>query len=267
MEDNDHKRKLVAEVVVRVHRKAIVFAIETNKESQKKHEGQPNSIVHDALFAISHDAVCTHQTVLACCAEGWSFAAGVLARTLMDLFISTIAITESSTPRLAAFKYFYSGYRNMMRDENFPKDARDHARQQCRDRLGMLEDDIRRAAMRFLHHERKMAYWYADEFTRPSKVLEHYVPAFAKPYLNLSAVVHGGFLGMRLFRDEPEEFDVNPRPTGRSADRVMVVSSAVLAHQTIRRATYEGLSMVAEYPKLLKEIETVKMAVESNLNE
>lgn len=139
-----HRRGLVAEAVGLVHKKAIIFAVEANRASKQKYEDEPNSIVRDALFAISHDSVCTHQAILFCCAEGWSFAAGVLARTLMDLFISTIAITKSATPHLSGFKYFYSGFRNMMRDEALPESVRDHARQTCRKRLGMLDPDTRK---------------------------------------------------------------------------------------------------------------------------
>lgn len=72
---------------------------------------------------------------------------------------------------------------------------------------------------------------------------------------------------MRLFRDDPDEYDIDPRPTGRNADRVMILSSTILAQQTSLRATSEDLSAAAQYPELLEEIKTVASAVESALNE
>jgi len=72
---------------------------------------------------------------------------------------------------------------------------------------------------------------------------------------------------MRLFRDDPDEYDINPRPTGRNADRVMNLSSTILAQQTCLRATSEDLSVAAQYPELFEEIRTVATAVESDLNE
>ena len=108
---------------------AIEFAVEANELSAAKYEHAPNNIVRDAFYAISQDAVITHRAVGALTRTGWTGASAVLLRTLMDLQISAVAILRSKDKKLAAFRYFYSSFRRLGRDQKaFGSEFRTSAR-------------------------------------------------------------------------------------------------------------------------------------------
>ena len=245
---------LATKAVLYFHHRTLELAVEANLESNKRYETSPKSLVRSAIWALSHDSVCTHQAIFDACRCGWSSSGAVLVRTLMDLTISTVAILSSSNPELAAFKYFFSSYRTVLRDPSYRGEVLDVTRKLCREYLLLLAESDRKEAKRFLHNERKMAYWYSGEFTRPSEVIEKHLPSLQGAFTLLSAAAHGGFLGTRAFRDDPDFHDVNPRRPKETAELVLMMSSRLLLEQTRLRAESEGLGIKANCLDLAEKL-------------
>ncbi len=223
---------------------AIEFAVEASTISANKFNATPNDIRRDAFFTISQDAVITHRAIGTLARSGWVGSTPVLLRTLLDLQISAAAILHSADSRLAAFKYFYSGYRLLDRsDKHFDAEFRRSARKLIRERIGQLPEADRPAALQFLK-EKDRSYWFSDEWSNPSQVLSQFAPDLLVPYKRLSSAAHGGFFGMRLFREDPDQRSINAElPAGLRSVKARLTSSRFLVDLIAIRSGAEDLEL------------------------
>lgn len=86
---------------VRSYQASFDLAIRAQILSKAKYDSSPNDIVRDALFVLSHDAICVHQAIGQLVFTGWSSPAAPLVRTLLDLTVSMLAILNGTTPPLS----------------------------------------------------------------------------------------------------------------------------------------------------------------------
>jgi hypothetical protein len=241
------------------HERAIELAVLGSERSAKKYADAANDIVRDAMFNLSRDAVIAHRAIGDLVIRGWSGIAAALLRTLMDIQISMIAIAKSADPKLAAFRYFYSSYRAFSRDHRlFDPESRRSMRQTIRDRITSLPERDRPAALEFLK-ERDRSYWYSAEFGSPSTVLERFAtPDLLRTYRELSGAAHGGFFGVRLFSDDPDDRGINAQvPPGLKAISVALASTRFLVEVTSIRNEIEGLDLkklCADFRLLISKI-------------
>jgi hypothetical protein len=239
MGDQESRPKLIW------HHRAIELAVKGAGRSATIYATAPNDIVRDALFALSRDAVVIHRAVGDLVLSGWSGAATVLLRTLIDIQISILTIVNSRNPMLAAFRYFYSTYRSFSRDhKHYTPELRREARETIRGRIASLPLNDRPTALRFLR-EKDRPYWFAEEFRTPSAVIDRFATADVLDlYRQLSSAAHGGFLGLRLFSDNPSDLGVNPQlPIGDKAAFVALASARLLVEITSLRNHAEGLGL------------------------
>jgi len=228
--------------------------------------GSDLGMVASACFSISHDSICLFRSVNDICRQGWSPSGSVIARTMLDLTISLVAIAKSRTPDLAAFRYLYSTFRAVTHDRFFPKVYRKQVRDTCRQRISTLDPSTRSDALRFLRQEKKLSYWYANEFGRPTDVLERFAtPDILEVYRSLSAAAHGGYIGLRLFRDDPYSFDTNPRAPGALTLVVLAMSARILAELIHFRADFERLPSAYLAPILVREFDDVRAAFQRRI--
>lgn len=229
------------------HDQVLDCAVRVHEASNAVREHQSGTIVHEALFALSHDAICVHRAIGRLVDSGWASPASILLRTSLDFVVSALAITQSSLPELAAFRFLYFGSRSVGRDERFRETVRRDARRQAKDRVVSLPEAIRPQAYDFLKGK-KCAYWFNPEFRNPSDVLaKHAPPPIRDLYGTLSGAAHGSFMGMRIFRENPDAHNVNPElPPGRKAMSLDLHSSRILLEVFAIRAGAEGLSDIDE---------------------
>ena len=216
-----------------LHEPAIELVVELQAASRRKYEHAPNSLPRDALFIITHDAVRVHRAIGSLSDAGWAGPGAALLRTLLDLIVSSLAIVNSASPPMAAFRYLYSGFRRHSRDQDLPATARRNMFDQIRIRLRLLPDALRHEAIAVVR-EKDRPYWFCPEFPSPTAVLK----AFAPPgmdwtYLQLSGTAHGTFFGLRLYREEPDLISINPDVVGRRAT-ILDLSSSHLLVQLLR---------------------------------
>ena len=236
------------------HEPAIELAVSLQERSRAKYEQAPNDLVRDALFVLTHDAVCVHRAIGRLVDAGWSGPGAALLRALIDLNVSTLAIVNSANPRMAAFRYMYSGFRRHSRDQSLTSQQRKTIFGQIRQRMRMLPRKFKAEAMAVVR-ERDRAYWFSEEFQSPTDVLERFgAPGVKWAYLQVSAAAHGSMMGLRLFRDEPDRIDINPYPVGAKALSLDISSCRFLTSLLELRDAYEQLGMAAEITALVKEI-------------
>jgi len=225
------------------HKPIIELAVELQARSKVKFDAQPNDLIRDALFVLCHDAVTVHRACGTLVDAGWPAPAAALLRTAVDLNISALAVVNSSTPPMAAFRYFYPGFRRHSRNQQLGPEVRRNMRKQIRRRLKILPPALRRDALRVIR-EKDRSYWFAPEFATPGAILELFsTPDISWVYSQLSGAAHGSFLGLRLFREAPDAISINPEqrgPRGLSVDFTSV--RLLIELLDIRNAT-EGLQL------------------------
>ena len=230
---------------VRIHELAIRFAVEAADRSAKKYANALNDIRRDALFALSQDGVITHRAIGSLVESGWSGTTGSLLRTLFDIQIAAMAIVSSQKPRLMAFRYFYSGHRQLSRDHTrFDPPTRRAAREAIRERIKLLPEDDRQDALAFLK-EKDRPYFFSEEWKSPSELVDLMAaPDLDRAYRQLSSAAHGGFLGIRLLRDDPDDLGIGPQlPPGEHAAGALLTSSRLLVELTSMRGQAEQLDL------------------------
>ena len=218
-----------------------------------------SSVTHCSFFPMTPSAFIRRSASL--CSPGGQALASPLVRTLLDLTVSLLAILNGVSPPLSAFKYLYANFRRLSRDAQFPAANKERIRKQVRERIALLPADQRSDAVR-AYGEKDRAYWFSPEWQSPSAVIEKFgAPGMADFYRQFSAAAHGGLFGLRLFRDDPDKIDINPRrPPGKHALAVVYISSKLLAEITRGRNEYEALGIASECSKLLKAINASALA-------
>lgn len=224
-----------------MHEFALFFADLYQRHFHKVRPERGSDVDSAALTAITHDAVIAHQGAGLLVFNGWSSAAAPVVRSMVDLTVSALAIVNSASPQLAAFKYLHAGYRTFERDIGYSREGRAGARQLLRSRVERLRPEDRPTAVAYLRG-RNRPYWFADEWRTPSEVLDAFGSEDMKwRYGQLSSAAHGGFLGVRTWRDRPFEMNINARlPIGRSAAVLALQSSRMLIELVCLRAEYDG---------------------------
>lgn len=238
---------------MKLHPAATNLALKVQRSSARKYRNASNDIARDALFVLSHDAICVHRAIGELVEAGWSSPAAALARTLFDVWISVGAIVHNKKPTLAAFKYFYSGHNSLSRDIVYPAAARAVTRKQVRERIKTLPPGDRADAIEAMK-DKERPYWFNPEWKSPSDVVALLGTEELElqwSYRQLSAAAHGSFFGMRLFSDRQNEISVNPGlPPGKTAHRVALISARFLVELTALRDQHEKLEMAQDCENL-----------------
>lgn len=237
------------------HNQAIELSLEVHKTSIRKYADAPSDLLRDAFFVLTHDAICVHRAIGALVDSGWPAPGAALFRTLMDMNVSALALVYSREPRLAAFKYLYSGLRRHSRDQALPAAARRQMFAQIRDRLRQLPDPLRQQAMDVVK-ERNRAYWFTPEWRNPSALIEQYGSKELRwVYMQMSAAAHGTFLGMRLYKENPDDVSINPeKSAGRRGLLLDFGACRFLLELARIRTAAEALGMEAKIDALIGEI-------------
>lgn len=249
------------------HLLVLDFANEFQKTHYEAFKNHPQDIVRGALFSIFHDAVILHRSVGELVFGGWSSSAAILVRTLIDLTVSMVAILNSQNSPLAAFRYFNSSYRQISRDEYFNSEFRRNVRGLIREQIEQLPKADRPAALQFLK-ERDRAYWFWEEWKSPSEVIKKFGSTkLQDAYRGFSAATHGGFFGLRVYRDRFDVADINPRfPIGKQAVLVSASSSRYLIELISLRSRHENLDGVESICVELREkMETIEILMKGDL--
>ena len=244
------------------HDPVIQLALAVQQRSRTKFANAPNDLVRDALFALTHDAICVHRAIGTLVDAGWSGPGAALLRALIDLNVSTLAVVNSEKPRMAAFRYLYSGLRRCSRNASFSSAQRRPVFAQIRKRIETLPAELKGEALAVIR-ERDRPYWFSEEFRSPTDVLEKFgAPGMVWAYLQVSAAAHGSMMGLRLFRDEPDRIDINPQPVGAKAIALDLSSCRFLTSLLELRDACEKLGMAAEIRAIVEPIRQAGLKLE-----
>ena len=207
-----------------------------------------------ALFSLGADTLALHRAIRALCEAGWAFCCPLLLRAQMDNIINLFAITvPAHDPEYMAFKYFYS-YLIGFKTNDISQETQDQIKRD----MDLLDEVNREKAETLLKSGKPMAYWYQPEYEKPSKLLaKHAAPILCTLWKRFSGTTHGGYLGVRLFRDNKNTIHPEPRADQSSQDRALLVSSRLIVEFFDLRCHFERIGTNGAYQAIIKRLSEI----------
>jgi hypothetical protein len=229
--------------VLAIHDASVEYAVRIQgAASEKTEEETTNLVARSAISTLMHDLACLHQGVKTLCAGGWACACPILLRSMLEHAMSMAVIIRSDRPDLTAFQYFYAPLSEELSDPTNKSVVAEREANLARHLPQMAQAD-QASAKEFLVGPPPRPYWYSGIFRGPTAILKKFFdPRMLGAYEGFSIAAHGGFMGLRQFRDEPDKLDINPRTDPRSQGFSMLVSSRLLIEATHLRESFETFS-------------------------
>ena len=234
------------------------YAVAVNASVAIVHEGvSPIPLSGAALFAITADLLAMHRAVLCLCHGGWAFTSVTVLRSMIDLFLSAFVIVEvPSEAEYRGFKYTHFFLKSQRSMPGATTETRRSVAPQLERAIACLPPHQQARARQFVFQAPLRPYWYSPEYARPADVLERIGrPDIGRAYSLLSGGAHGGFIGLRVLKDDPDRVDPNPRRDPRSQQFTLLASSRLLLEtMNIRDAFENGAATGGFYRELLDRL-------------
>jgi hypothetical protein len=246
-----------------VARKAEAFSEFVHHELKGTPGLPPGQYARAALSNIQAEAEALHGAAISLCGGGWASLATILLRTSTDLLASALVLTHAgNSADLQGFKYLYGFLREAARDSSLPSTKRKEHTEELLKRISVLGIALQPEAKAWAFQGKKAKFWYGDDFSGPSSILEKYGgPEYGEFFQTLSSPAHGGFLGLRLFRDDPDSLHPFPRRDPIAQGSILVISSWLLVVIAQARASFHCLGVEGIFQKLQDEQRRVLVSV------
>lgn len=221
------------------------FCFAANEQIAERPSSHP--LAGTALFSLGADTLALHRAVRSLCEAGWAFCCPLLLRAQMDGIVNLFAITvPPKSSEYMAFKYFYSYLIDFM-----PNDISQTTGDRIKRDLDRLDEANRRKAEALLKSGKARAYWYQPEYKRPAQILDEHAPMLNTLWTRFAGTTHGGYLGVRLFRDDKNTIHPGPRADRHSQDRALLVSSRLIVEFFHLRSQFERIDTSEHYQEIL----------------
>lgn len=256
MTDRSHLRAKPS--IIQVHADAQAYADRVNRSIAEANGGiSRHPLSGGALYTLTADLWAMHRAILSLCEHGWGFIAVVLLRTMIDMGIIAAVITEhESEAEYRGFKYTHFFLKAQVNETTLLPEIRASNRAQIEAGIRKLPPAQQQRAKDFMFREPLRAYWFCPEFTRPTDVLDRLSrPDIRSMYETFSGGSHGGFLGLRILKDNPDDIHPNPRADPRTQNLALVASTRMLLDVMHMRDRFEiGGRHEPEYQALLDKL-------------
>jgi hypothetical protein len=182
---------------------------------------------------------------------------------MLDLILSELVITETETEaEYRGFKYTHFFLKAQLNAPHLKGKLRKAVRAQIEEGIIRLPAAYQQRARDFMFRDRLRAYWYCPEYQRPKDVLDRLVRSdINRIYDVYSGGSHGGFIGLRILKDEPDRVHPNPRPDPRSQNLALAASSRILLEAMNVRDSFENAGANrSTYDQLLDRLASLQAA-------
>lgn len=249
---------MILQNIIKLHDELIGFgsrlqAASANKMNNERHLG---ANVYSSFYKIHAYAVTLHRAILTLCKEGWTHISAILLRTILECSVNCIAIANNEFSEYMAFKYLYHPYIQIMRDNNYPENEREKAKIDIEQGIENLEDEtLKEKANNYVNSDRLDIFWFKPEESSVSSIINNYGSTELKfVYSSLSMSAHAGHLGIFLFKDDPDNIEINPSENPKKSRLALIASCRWLLELFYFRNIYENLGHESEYYEFLEEI-------------
>ncbi len=139
------------------------------------------------------------------------------------------------------YRYTYFFLKAELKEAGLSSAARKASRAQIQKGIDRLPVSNQQKARDFMFQERLWGYWYCPEYKRPTEVLDRlFSPDIRFIYDTHSGGSHGGYLGLRILKDQPDQVHPNPRADPRSHNIALAGSIRILLEAMNIRDHFEN---------------------------
>lgn len=254
----DEDKPIIDEAILRLHGEAIEYAVAVSASiAAQLKDKHPYPLAGGALFRLAGDTIAFHEAVYSLCATGWASCSAPILRTLLDLLLSTAIIVErTDEAEIRGFRSTHLFLKAELSRSGSDDKLRKHTRLQIDSGIARLSGADQDRARRFIFQDRMPPYWYApDYYHRPQEAADKLLSEdMSRAYALLSSAAHGGFLGLGLFRDQPDTIHPNRRDDPRSQSWAICISTRIVIEQSWAREQFElGGQLSGRYGSLLEQ--------------
>jgi len=249
----------ILENIIKLHEDLIEFSSKLQAASANKmhDESHIEANVYTAFYKIIAYAVTLHRAILSFCEAGWTHISAILLRTIMECSANCLAIINNEFPEYMAFKYLYHPYFQFFRDDGYPENKREKAKIDIEQGIDNLKDEIvKQKARHYIDSDRIDIFWFRPEERGVSAIINNYGSDELKyVYGTYSMSAHAGHLGMFLFKDNPDEININPSENPRKTKLALIESCKWLLELLYIRNVFEDLGFDSEFSDFFERIE------------
>jgi len=214
---------VASQSVVDFHEKASNFAFFVNHfifENIDKNNRYP--VASGALLSLSCDALSIHQSIRSLCEAGWAFSCSILLRSLMDCLLNVgVICSRKNEAEYMGFKYTHYFLKTALSDRSNSEELRNIYLKQKQEGLDKLNQHNRQKAEEFFRGKQQ-GYWYNPEYKNPSEILKKFTSSDIQYLYNVySGSAHGGFSGLKMLRDNPNDIHPDHSALGKFAQKDM----------------------------------------------
>jgi len=252
-------------MIIDIHRDLVKFYSKVQESSKNKRENEHHikDIVYVAIDKLVADAVTIHQAILTLCDGGWTHIAPILLRTMMEYIANCLAIINNKFPEYMAFKYCCHSSFQILKDNAFPEYMRRNAKETIEQWINMLKDKgVKQKAVQYIESGKPFRFWFEPDETGVSAIIDKYIGGDSKfVYSGLSISTHAEYLGLSLFKDNPDDLTIKPIVNPRKAKSSLYISCRWLLELLFIQNDYENLGHDFEYNQFLERILAFKNEV------
>lgn len=249
-------------MIIDIHRDLVKFysKVQESSETKKKNKHHIEDIVYITIDKLMADAVTLHRAVLTLCNGGWTHVTPILLRTMIEYIVNCMAIINHKLPEYMAFKYCYHSSFQISKDNTFPEYRRRNAKETIKQWINMLKDkEAKQKAVQYIKSGKPYKFWFFPDEKRVSKIINKYGSEGLKfVYGGLSISTHAGYLGLSLFKDNPDDITINPIVNPIKTKSSLGLSCRLLLELLFIRNDYEKLGHDFEYNKFLERMLALK---------
>ncbi|MBW2006102.1 MAG: hypothetical protein JRI72_16170, partial [Deltaproteobacteria bacterium] len=231
--------------IIQLHEDLIELGslIRSKSESKFKEEEHIEKNVQAVFYKIIAYAITLHRAVLSLCEEKWTHVTPILLRTIIDCSANCLVIIHNEYPEYMAFKYFYYEYIRILRDNSYSESLRQKNQHDIEQGLRVIQNaTAKEKAERSVQEGNVGIFWFKPEENNYSSIIRNYGSDELKfLWGGLSMAVHAAHLGLFLFKDDPDDIDINPCENPIKTKGALIMSCRLLLELLNIENEYENL--------------------------
>jgi hypothetical protein len=229
------------------------FAVEVNIASYQKYnppskEKDKNKLSRTALYKIGGRAIELYRSIQPLCENGRASTTPTMLRSLLENYMHYLIIINKDSDYMA-FKFFVSDYINDLIE---PSILTDNVKLIHKQQIELIKDQVedanKKRAQDFINQSLKRKHsitWYKAEYKYSDDILSlcKGKDEMIMLYKVLSMAVHGTYIGSTLFKDKPDDTDINPREDKKGVLLALTISTTILLGLSKIRNEFERLGL------------------------
>jgi hypothetical protein len=194
---------------------------------------------------------------------------------MLESTVNYLTVLNSDESEYMAFKYFSHDYFRVLVDPEAQEEIKDKSLSDIRHCMTLLGDaEARRKAEELnasiLRDGRTKTFWYQPGISNLYDCISRVADIEMREslyfvYKSLSMSIHGTHLGMFMFRDNPDDFDINPSANPQKTPGPLLISCKLLLEFLVCRCEIEQLGLEARYSTLFDKGQSLYEAYRSTI--